>query len=432
MLLLHISDIHFHTKEINRPYDPNLGLRDDMVQDIKVMRDNLRRPIDAILISGDTAFQGRKDEYDFAFEWLRDTLCPVSGCTLENIFVIPGNHDVDRGATKAPVHEAARKYLRGIPLHEANGEITKYVDDPLSSKMLFDPIENYNRFAAKFLCEIGHYEKESGRKPYACRDFELNDGSALRIWGFNSVLICDGDDDVNKMYVDPSGAQIPRKDGVVHLVMCHHPFNWLRNAKEFQGRIEEVSLIHLFGHEHNFRVDNHRDFTRIRAGALQPARDEAGWQPGYNIIDVAVANDGGKRFLDVTIWVRYWQDGRFIAVPDRKSRDPWFIRHELENWTPPKPAVVSSAVVTSALVSDMATEIPKTYAPPLSIRTVALKILGLREYDQRKIITELNLHKDGDQKLLDFEFALAAVRRADERGELQRLNDAIDSYEEGE
>lgn len=66
-----------------------------------------------------------------------------------------------------------------------------------------------------------------------------------------------------------------------------------------------------------------------------------------------------------------------------------------------------------------------------SVRSVAIKILSLREFDQRKIITELDLHEDGDQRLPDYAFAIAAVRRADERGELAKLNEVIDKYTGG-
>jgi 3',5'-cyclic AMP phosphodiesterase CpdA len=55
MLLLHISDIHFSSGDIDRPYDQNRGLRGDTVNDIKEMRKHIGRPIDAILISGDIA-----------------------------------------------------------------------------------------------------------------------------------------------------------------------------------------------------------------------------------------------------------------------------------------------------------------------------------------------------------------------------------------
>ena len=31
MLLLHLSDIHFNSGDVEKPFDPNLGLRDDTI-----------------------------------------------------------------------------------------------------------------------------------------------------------------------------------------------------------------------------------------------------------------------------------------------------------------------------------------------------------------------------------------------------------------
>ncbi|AZO30807.1 metallophosphoesterase [Mesorhizobium sp. M1B.F.Ca.ET.045.04.1.1] len=427
MLLLHISDIHFSTGDIDKPYDQNLGLRGDMIQDVKGMRKQLNRPIDAILISGDIAYHGRKEEFDFALTWLKEELCPVSGCKIEDVVVIPGNHDVDRKAAEAPMHADARAMLRSTPISQANQAITRYVDDETSSQMLFKPIENYNRFSANFLCEIGFYNKDTGRKPYTFRDFTLSDGSTLRVWGFNSVLICDGKDGKDNMFVDPSAAQIiKREDGVTHLVMCHHPFGWLRNAGEFRDRIESVAHLHLFGHEHSLRVEDYRRFTRIRAGALQPSRDEAGWQPGYNIIDVDVSGRAHDRRLDVKIWVRHYHGTRFIAVSDHQGNDPWHLSHDLTPWIAPK--VEASPIAPVAQIGAGPTnENTGTVMvdQSLTVRSVAIKILALNEKDQRRIITGLALDEEGDQGLLDYEFALAAVRRAFDRGQLQQLNDAI-------
>jgi len=396
-----------------------------MIDDIKIMRSDLGRSIDAILLTGDIAYHGRKEEFDFALTWLKEELCPACGCSIEDVVVIPGNHDVDRKATEAPMHVDARGRLRQVPVSQANAAITRYLDDETSSQMLFRPIENYNRFASNFECQIGFLNKETGTKPYVLQKFTLSDGSILNVWGFNSVLICDGADGKDNMFVDPSAAQIIRReDGVTHLVMCHHPFGWLRNAGEFRDRIDNVAHLHLFGHEHSLRVEDFRDFTRIRAGAIQPARDEAGWQPGYNIIDVDVHGTPENRRLDVSIWARHLLGTRFIPVPDKKGRNPWYLSHDLPPWTPASPPNSPAKIAVSVAVPNEESHVMADPQP--TTRSVAIKILALSEHDQRRIITSLELDKEGDQGLLDFEFAVAAVRRAAERGILQQLSDAID------
>jgi 3',5'-cyclic AMP phosphodiesterase CpdA len=145
MLILHLSDIHFNNRDIKRPYDQNLGLRGDTINDIRLMRKEIGKAIDLILISGDIAFRGEQDEYAYAWTWITETLCPAAGCSEKNIVVIPGNHDVNRKAASGPMHEDARAKLRSVNQAQANQAIRRYLDDEASSQMLFKPIENYNR-----------------------------------------------------------------------------------------------------------------------------------------------------------------------------------------------------------------------------------------------------------------------------------------------
>ncbi|MFK7974814.1 MAG: metallophosphoesterase [Halioglobus sp.] len=424
MLLLHLSDIHFHSDDIRRPDDPNRGLRDDIIQDVREMRRRLQKDTDCILISGDIAFAGKEKEYDFAFEWLVQ-LCSAAGCDIENIFVVPGNHDVDRNESKSPMHADARIKLRGVAVKDADYEMTRYLRDPASSEMLFRPIHAYNRFAAKFWCDIDAFsDADDEKRPYACRDFDLNDGSVLRLWGFNSVLVCDEHDAKDTMYVDPSAAQvIERSDSVVDIVLCHHPYDWLRNSANFRERVEGVAKLHLFGHEHTRRVDQNIDFTAIRAGAVHPDRDGPEWKPGYNFIEVAVDGSPENRRLEGKIWVRQREGVRFIAVPDRKGIDPWTFSHELPAWQ--AAAEVDLVEETFEFTSSHGEQAVPGSA--LNVRSLAVKMLSLREHEQRKIIIELGLDQDGDQSLLDYELALTAIRRAEERGELEALDAAIDA-----
>jgi predicted phosphodiesterase len=438
MLLIHLSDIHFKAAEAGLPDDPNGGLRSDLLEDIHFMRTSIGRSADFILISGDIAFAGQAAEYDFAYRWLEQELCPTAGCSLENVFVIPGNHDVDRRAAQAPVQQGARADLRRRSASEVEGELRRYLRDRMSAQVLFDPIENYNHFAAKFLCALGPYgqdgcgtvpDAENASRPFAMRDLRLNDGSVLRLWGFNSVLVSDAQDAEGQMLLDPAAAQIPAEVGVTHLVMCHHPFNWLKNRAGFQDRIEQVAKLQLFGHEHTRRVEDFRRFLRIRAGALQPARDEPDWKPGYNWIDLTVAGTGDNRQLDVHVWVRQHERSRFIPVQDPERRDPWYMPIPLPAWHPPTIAPVDSvgpAQISEPHVPVMEALVTPCSPPPATIRSVTLKFFKLKEHEQRRVIIQLGLDDEADHGLKDYELAIAAVRRSNQLGRLAELDAKID------
>ncbi len=428
MLFLHLSDIHFRSKEISRDDDPNGALRDDIIDDVRRMRDKIGRPADAILISGDIAFAGAEDEYQFATDWLKDLLCPAAGCSMDEIFVIPGNHDVDRGKTASRMHADARNSLRQLSGDDADDVLRDYLSDPQSSQLIFAPLENYNTFAAQFECAIGPYDdKHPELKPYVRRTWTLNDGSTLTFWGFSSVLISDQLDAVDNMFVDPMGAQIRREDGVTHAIMCHHPYNWLRNRSAFKGRLEKVTHLQLFGHEHTRRVEESRRFTTIRAGAIQPERDDPRWDPGYNWVELSVETKPNKeRSLNVGIWVRKWEGHRFIAVPDPDDNEKWSVPHQLSPWTNPGEVPVANegtvADESALAMSDEGGNAAGTPDEPLRSTTVVRKLLELSEHDQRRIIGELRLDQDGDQGLMRWQFVLAAVSRAKAKGLLEALN----------
>src|SRR3546814_9783623 len=50
-----------------------------------------------------------------------------------------------------------------------------------------------------------------------------------------------------------------------------------------------------------------RDYVRLTASAAHPDRNERGWEPGYNLIELSVDGTGDQRWLKVRAHVRIWQ-----------------------------------------------------------------------------------------------------------------------------
>jgi hypothetical protein len=248
------------------------------------------------------------------------------------------------------------------------------------------------------------------------------------MWGFSTVLVCDWNDAKDNMLVDPAAAQIQVKDGVTHLVMCHHPFNWLRNGGPFADRINAVAKIQLFGHEHTQRMDENKRYLRVRAGALQPERDEKEWKPGYNWLDIDVATSGKKRDLLVKAWVRMHHNSAFIAINDPAGKEIWENSYELPEWSPPaepkvEPVEAADAEVPVAMTED---------APKVSVRSVTTKFFKLQEHEQRRVIALMKLDRPGDRELKDYEQVITAIRRSKAEGTLRKLDKILDENLKGE
>jgi DNA repair exonuclease SbcCD nuclease subunit len=92
---LHLSDLH-----LSSPNDYNKQVvLDSLLHDIKESGSHYGLQPDLIIISGDIALTGRAEEYTYAQEFF-DRLLRATDLTKDRLFIVPGNHDIDR--TKSP------------------------------------------------------------------------------------------------------------------------------------------------------------------------------------------------------------------------------------------------------------------------------------------------------------------------------------------
>jgi DNA repair exonuclease SbcCD nuclease subunit len=87
---LHVSDFHFKSGD---PYDRDVVLG-ALINSVKWFRERGRQP-DLLFATGDVAHSGQESEYQAATAFF-DALCAAAGVEKRHLFVIPGNHDVDR------------------------------------------------------------------------------------------------------------------------------------------------------------------------------------------------------------------------------------------------------------------------------------------------------------------------------------------------
>src|SRR5262245_12718589 len=89
---LHVSDFHVKAGD---PYDRNVVLR-ALVRAVEEYRSGQEGLVpDAIFATGDIAHSGKPGEYEIAAKFF-DELLRAAGLDKSRLWVIPGNHDVDR------------------------------------------------------------------------------------------------------------------------------------------------------------------------------------------------------------------------------------------------------------------------------------------------------------------------------------------------
>jgi predicted phosphodiesterase len=418
MLILHLSDIHFRKSEISTVQDPNFHLRNELVRDVETQCEQLGAP-DVIIVSGDITFAGDPLEFAYAAEWLAK-LCKSSGCSLESVFVVPGNHDV--------VRRQADRYLVQI-VHNAikesgnpNKEIARQMSDPDAHRLLYESLDNYNEFALQFFCDLLPPERTRAQ-----RDLKLNDGSTLRLWGLNSTFVSSSKDKLGDLFVDPASMQITREKGVVNLVVTHHHLSWLRQRRELEDHLNDVAPLQIFGHVHTNRIERNTEYLRLTASAANPERSELNFEPGYNFIELEVNREGEGRALVTKSHVRIWRTAPGEFYP-KMNRSSLFFEHSiaLENWTPPCDKAPSPISITEKEI--MPTEDGEV--------TISLRDLGLRFYrlsfsKKSEIVGRLELFEEEDIHLPDFERFRRVFFRASERGNFNELATAVIAAEKG-
>ncbi|PDT81352.1 metallophosphoesterase [Sinorhizobium sp. BJ1] len=423
MLLLHLSDIHFRRGEVGTAMDPNAHLRNELLRDAAVQCQRIGQVPAAVLVSGDVAFAGDKAEYDYALRWLED-LCTRCGTALPAVFVIPGNHDVVRNIASRHLVQTIHRDIKATDQLFLEGALRSALTDVDSGTLLYEALGPYNDFAGQFFCDLKPPERTIAK-----RDLLLNDGSILRMSGFNSAFLSSALDRPGDLFVDPACFQLTREDNVQHLVMCHHPFSWLRQGNALEDYLNDIACLQLFGHEHTNRIHVGRDNIRVAASAAHPDRTENGWEPGYNLIQLNVDGVGDQRKLDVEIHVRVWQSrpGEFRAKTDRQ-RESFRQSIELPSWIAPEPDVPPSHQTSGghAIEGDaQGVSDPARTDPMESLREISIRFFKLTLSQKSAIAGKLNLLEEEDANQPDFERFRRVFMRAKERGLIEQLDDEV-------
>ncbi|MGB8266898.1 MAG: metallophosphoesterase [Candidatus Velthaea sp.] len=423
MLLLHISDIHFRAPDcVNPDLDPNRPYRTRMVQDARTRVQTLG-PVGAILVGGDIAFKGDPQEYVAAFAWFKE-LADACACPMARVFVIPGNHDVDRSViTRSPsVGNAQQAIIRADALRRER-ELRAQFSDADTGRALLAPLAAYNDFAKLFSCQV--YPPE---QLYWKQNLPLEGGVNLRIYGLTSIILSGarGQDDTREsLYLSPLQTVLDPVDDVVNLVMCHHPPDWFMDQDEVDDAIRGRAAIHLFGHKHRQRITRDNGYVRFGAGAVNPDRNDLGWQPGYNLIEVKVTGAGQDRALEIEAHLLQWQSNpdRYRPVLTPEGEDVF--RHRISIPEVPQPGGSEpDLIMVDAPVSAPPLEADKDVEAAMSeetTRNLVFRFWNLTISQRREIALSLGLISDDELRLPEPERYGRALLRAGERGLLDQL-----------
>lgn len=249
---------------------------------------------DVILFSGDIAFSGQSRQYDVAAERFDALLkaCGLDG-QRDRLFIVPGNHDVDRSRIPTDCKTIRRDVLGN--LEERYEEIDDYLQDEIFRKRLLQRFGGYEQFANRYWIGDDRYDGRKTAYSY-CVPIELDGVGQVAIVGLNSAWISQEDNEQGRLFlgrhqVNNAIQELERiaPKARLRIALMHHPLYWL--AEEDMTGVEPLlaeqcsTLLH--GHLHCPRMTLHSDpdlsLQVMAAGASFESRAKLN---AYNIVRI--------------------------------------------------------------------------------------------------------------------------------------------------
>ncbi len=347
MKILQISDIHW-TKR--KHWDADFpGMKARLLVDIKEFIE-AGNEIDYIFICGDIALKGIKEEYEKALAYI-DEICRIIGRTREDVFVVPGNHDLNRNALGHQTREMIDASLAFEPNNEAVLDEVLLKNGVLR-KDLFAAFTDYNAFADNFFCKEEVMNKcitgkesdtidDSDKLYYEAKLPKKVGDIDVTIRGVNTALNCDGWD-WNEEYrkghkqMLPHRAYVMEKEEkqVLRIIMGHHPLPFLTSSDEVKDYLDNHYHIQLFGHVH-FQSIGDGNSVVVQSGALDPPKVEKGdkYLPVYNIIDISQKDATHVVVKGIS---QIWDKNRFINNNAGSFEKVITVERNVNKWGTPR------------------------------------------------------------------------------------------------
>ncbi|MEM6456146.1 MAG: SUMF1/EgtB/PvdO family nonheme iron enzyme, partial [Acidobacteriota bacterium] len=275
--LLHLSDLH---AQAAKAWDA-APVIDDLVADLKrLVRDHGLRP-DLVLFTGDLAQAGATSDFERGWAVIRAVQRAYTpSLTNDAVFLVPGNHDVDR----SKVGRGETSWLRGASAEDAERLIEEGGRD---WDRLTERLDDYRAFLEAH--DLGHLRPDdlcaSRAIWHATRSVA---GASIGLAGFNTAWCCGQDGEQGRLWMGAHwqhATLLPKvRTADVKIALLHHPPSWLHphEAPSLRRKLTRDFHLVLHGHEHSDWVTiDDRGHATLEAGACYAGSRE---KNGYSVI----------------------------------------------------------------------------------------------------------------------------------------------------
>ncbi|MGB1276883.1 MAG: metallophosphoesterase family protein, partial [Nannocystaceae bacterium] len=314
--LLHVSDLHERgPRAAKERWSRSRVLGDAWTRNLSELAQ--AGPIDLVCFTGDLADWGLPGEYAAATEFFNQ-LCEHTQVPRARLFLVPGNHDVQR-----PTQEDAWKELRKCADHNQAGvarwlagQSVPYGADEAWPGAVLERTSTFWKYVQETLGLThldptkSHHGQLGYRQPITLegRPFPVH------IVGLDSAWLCGEDAETGKILLteeqvgchvhDQTGQPLPG----LRIALVHHPLAELADGKACRRLLADRVDLLLSGHVHETDVcavvEPGRELRQIAAGCLYEGAQGHRWPNSCQLIEIETDDQGRPRHY--TVRFRSW------------------------------------------------------------------------------------------------------------------------------
>lgn len=283
--ILHLSDFHF--KNENNSIFHKMDKFINCIKSTVSAKETL-----VIIITGDIAFSGKKQEYDTASSFINYLKESLNYTKNLYFFMVPGNHDCD---------------------FDLETSITKIVRDNLSISKKFD-IEYFNELN-KLQVEYSNFMNELPSSLFSTNQIIFED-FVLYINCINSSWMSKLNETTNSILIPQNTLEykFDTSKPIVSISCIHHPLNWIIDSRNIGRIIDSNSDIVLLGHEHQNEgyIKENNDFCTIYSYAKEMQNTKEDNTSGFTLMNIKSIKD---KFVEV--YEFSWDSKKYIEKHNR-------------------------------------------------------------------------------------------------------------------
>ena len=307
---IHVSDIHFLHGSRKLQVDQEMVLQ-ALVKDIVTVTGSNSMKIpkpDGLFITGDVVFSGgenNSNEYQFVKNWLQN-IANSSDILKENVFIVPGNHDVQRNCFV--VDDDVSLLIEN--LRDGRRDLEWALSRKTQFERLVSRFENYLSFASDF-APSNPSNNDASLKLFWYHTIHLTPAISVNLLGLNTAILSQDDEDKGKLRLSleqlKSVPDLEDGTNVLVIALGHHPFSWLADGDDVERWLRKKAHIYLSGHIHDVESFSYisgggTGIVTVQSGALH---SRSGSPHSYNYASI-IKKPSGQVVLRIS--TRSWSE----------------------------------------------------------------------------------------------------------------------------